>query len=343
MNDKLKRFGAIAFGILLVAAAAGPAAAALTYDSETTNSASTSDLTGGETVSDIDNESVYQNIQFTADNATSSGLTNPEEAFTMRVMVNDSENADDGFTFYETTATATVVDATNGTYKYNLSNAELFDDLPRETGENVSVDITTVFNETESDEESATITVTADNGNDRVVRVVTDDDVANDSSVETTNESRTLRSDLDFATVESADVSISNNTTVTYVLANDTVASKYTTAYDVATFDSGDYIWSMTASVEGEPVMVFDSEAGATRDAGLFTGGFTSDDSYAVYDNSGGVSGSAAELEIVPRGDHDDEAAIDVESSGNRALGFYANLKHFGFDAARSAGLGVGP
>lgn len=329
-------------GLLVVSA--GPAMAALSYDSETTNTTTTSDLVGGETVKNLDNETTYKRIEVVSGNATTSGLTNPEEAFTLKLSVNDPDNGDDGYTFYSNASTFVEEDATNGHYSINLSHAEMFAELPREVGENVTVDATVTFNETETDEESSTITIYAQNGNDRAVEVVTDDDVDTESNVELTNESRLLRNDLDFASVESDENIDANTTRVSYVFANDTVAEKYTTAYDVASFGSGDYIYSMTATVDGTPIMIFDSKQGDDRDAGIFSGGFDGDDdTYGVYENNGGEYGENARLDIYPQGDDAETGELEIESSGNKSLGFWANLKNFGSDAASASGIGIVP
>lgn len=336
------RFVVLALVAALVVAT-GPAMAALTYDSETTNSASTSDLTGGETVTKLDNSSTYKTIQFSSTNATSSSLTNPEEAFTLKLTVNDTESEDDGRVFYTNTSTPKVVDATNGTYAYNVSHAELFDELERDVDEVVTVDVTVVFNESESDEEAATIQISAQNGDKRAVEVVTDDDLANATVVETTNESRTLWPDLNFATLET-DTVITNNTTISYVLANETVADTFETAYDFSSFDSSDYIYTMTSTVEGTPIMVFASSAGEEREAGWFAGGFDpSEDTYAVYMNDGGDYGSNSQINVVPQGEHDEKASLEVTVSGNKKPGFWTAYKNFGRQAARAAGFGVAP
>jgi hypothetical protein len=340
MKFNLKRIASFALIAALIAAA--PAAATLTYDSETTNTTTTSDLTGGETVTDLDNSTVYKRIEVQSDNATTSGLANPEEAFTLKMSVNDSDNGEDGRTFYTNSSTFAVEDATNGHYSINVSHAEMFDELERDVDENVTVDVTVVFNETESDEEAATIAIHAQNGNERTVEVVSDSDVENESGVELTNESRTLRSDLDFVTVES-DEPIDQNTTVSFVFANDTVEDKYTAAYDASSFSSGDYVHSMTAYAEDRPIMVFANSGGDERDAGYFAGGFDpSEDTYATYYNNGGDHGENAQLDVIPQGDDADSSSLEIKTSGNKKLGFVENLKNFGFDAARSAGIGIG-
>lgn len=342
MKINAKKIATLALVAALVVSAA-PATATLTYDDETTNTTTTSDLVGGETVTDLDNESVVKRIEVQSDNASSSNLANPEEAFTLKLTVNDAESDEDGRTFYTNSSTFTVDDATNGHYSINVSHADMFAELERDVDENVTVDATVVFNETESDEESATIQIYAQNGDERSVEVVSDSDVEQEDGVELTNESRTLRDDLDFATVES-DESIEQNTTVSYVFANDTVADKYTTAYDVGSFSSSDYIWSMTAYAEDRPIMVFDASAGDDREAGIFSGGFdSSDDTYAVYYQNGGDAGENPRLDVIPQGDDADSASLEVETSGNKKLGFFSTLRAFGFDAAQSSGIGIAP
>lgn len=342
MSRNTKRFAVLALVVALVVAT-GPAMAALTYDSETTNSSTTSDLTGGETVTDLDNSSKTKTIQVVSGNASTSSLTNPEEAFKLKLTVNDTDSDEDGRVFYTNTSTATVVNASAGHYAWNISHAEMFDELERDVDETVTVDVTVIFNESESDEESATITIDAQNDDDRVVEVVSDDDFANATVVEQTNESRTLRPDLDYVTLSSDEV-ITNNTTISYVLANETTADKFETAYDFASFSSSDYIFTMTATSEGKPIMVFDESKGEDRDAGLVGGGFdASKDTYAVYKHNGGDYGSTPEITVVPQGDQADKASLEVSVAGNKKPGFTTALRNFGLSAARAAGFGTAP
>lgn len=343
MRIKIKQIAALALVFALVASAAGPASAALTYDNETVDSTSKSDLVGDETVTDLDNGTIYKTIQVTSGNATSSSLSSPEEAFTLELQVNDSDSDEDGRVFYTNTSTAKVIDATNGTYAFNISHAEMFDELERDVDENVTVDVVATFNESEDDEESATIQIHAQNDDDRAVEVISDDDFDDEDGVEEVNESRTLRDDLEYMALDT-DTSITENTTVSFVLANDTAEQKYVDAYDAGDFDSGDYIYSMTGTVENTPVMVFDEKKGDEIDAGYFGGGFDdTEDTYAVYLNDGGDYGDSAQIDFVPGDDHEDKSSLEIESNGNLKLGFYDTWRNFGLDAARTAGFGVVP
>lgn len=343
-NTNLTRFVVLFVAVGVAVSMAGPAFAALTYDNETVNSASVSDLTGGEVVTDLENESKFKHIQVISDNASTSTLANEEEAFTLEATVNDTNNRDDGYTYTIDDSSAwTVVNASAGHYMLNLSHAEIFSQLPRGVNEDVTVELTTTFNKTEADEESATITITASNGETRAVDVITDENVANSNDVETINESDGFGKDLDYAEIQSEN-EITENTTVTYVLANETVANKYTNAYDVESFESGDYVYSMTAYAEGRPIQVFDSKAGGDREPGWFTGGFnSSDDTHAVYHHNGGDHFSDQRLDIEPRGADANETYLQTSSEGNKKLGFWTTYRHFGSDAAWNAGAGEVP
>jgi hypothetical protein len=326
---------------MLVGAGGMAASAALTYDQETTDTTSTSDLADGDAVSELDNSSKYKTIQVISGNATTSGLANPEEAFTLELTVNDSDSADDGRTFYVNESAFTVVDATNGHYSINVSHADMFAELERGLDENVTVDVTTTFNESESDEESATIQITADNGDERVVEVVSSSDTNGSDDVGVMNESSFFFDDTQYAQAEGTH-SIENNTTVTYVFADSDVSEQYVNGYDSGSTSLGDYVGGMTASINGEPVAVFDGEVGETKEPGLLSGGFTEDDSYAVFSLNGDKFTDSATLEIVPRGDDADESSIDVETKGNKSLGYWSALANFGGDAASAAGWGTG-
>lgn len=335
MNFNKSKIG-IGVMVALLVVAAGPATAALTYDNETTNTTTTSDLVGGETVTNLDNSSHYKYIEVTSDNASSSTLANPEEAFALKMSVNDSDHGENGRTFYTNTSTFTVEDATNGHYSINVSHAEMFDELERDVDETVTVDVTVVFNETESDEEAATIQITAKNGDERAVEVISDDDMNDSDDVSVTNETRYVRDDLDYATAES-EQSITNNTTVSLVFANDTVESKYVDAFDAGDFSSGDFIYSMSTYAEGHPIIVYNSESGdAFGDGGIVGGEYDpADDTYAVYHNNGGKHGEHAQLDVEPQGDLADKKSLEVEANGNKEFGFWEANSAFGWAAAK--------
>jgi hypothetical protein len=340
MQISKKQIGVVAM-VAVLTLAAGPAMAALTYDNETTNTTTTSDLVGGETVTDLDNSSVYKYIEVQSDNATSSGLSNPEEAFKLKMTVNDADHPNDGRTFYVNSSTFTVEDATNGHYSINVSHADMFAELERDVNQDVNVDVTVVFNESESDEEKATISITARNGDSRAVDVVTDEDVNNSSNAEITNESRTLRSDLDYASVSSEE-EITENTTFAVVFAASDVEDKYTSAYDAADFSAGDYIHTMTLTVEGHNVMVYNSQEGDAFGGGLVGGEYDpANTTVGVFHLNGGEHGEHATLEVTPKGDMTDETFLSLETSGNKKLGFWSTFNAFGFDAAQQAGAGV--
>ena len=342
INFNRTTIAAVIMAVLVVASGIG--AAALTYDNETTTTTSTSDLVGGETVTDLDNETKNKTIQVISDNATTSSLTAPEDAFTLEMTVNDADSHANNYTFYhDDSSTWRVVNESNGHYALDVSHAELFAELPRDVDENVTVDVTTTFNETESDEETSTITIHAQNGDERSVRLVGDETGVSDAEVENESEWFGYGDERSVASFSDENVQVTNNTTeVSYVLANDEIANTYTDAYDVDTFSSGDYIYSMTLDVNDKPAMIFSSEPGEDSEAGWFTGGFDSgSDTYAVYHLNGGDYGENPRLDITPGDDVVDEGELDAESSGNESLGFFAALSNFGWDAASAAGIGT--
>lgn len=338
-----KRIGVLALVALFVVGTANPAAAALTYDNETTNSASVSDLVGGEVVTQLDNASKYKTIQVISDNATTSGLTNPEEAFTLKLTVNDSDVPNDGRTFYVNDSTAKVVNASAGHYAFNVSHAEMFDELERKIDQDVNVDVTVIFNESETDEEKSTITITARNGDKRSVDVITSEEMNKTDDVGIKSEDSFLGSNFSYAHV-SNERQITNNTTISLVFANDKIASKFTKAYDVQSFSAGDYMYSTTASLEGHHFQVFVSQAGEKRDGGWFGGGFDpASDTYGVYHQNGGDHGDLQQLDIHPGDSYSNEKSVEYTVNGYKSLGFWANWQNFGSSAARTAGSGHNP
>lgn len=143
--------------LLVMAVMTSGALAALTYDNETTDNAGTSDLLAGDTVTDLDNSSKQKTLQIQSNNATS------EDNFVLRAVVNDSSSAQNGETIYETTAPWTIVNSTSGYYNKTITHSTVFENLERDANDNITVDLVTVYNETKSDEESASIHIHAQN------------------------------------------------------------------------------------------------------------------------------------------------------------------------------------
>lgn len=148
----------LTIALMVMAVMTGGAFAALTYDTETTDNAGTTDWTAGQTVTELDNSSKQATIQIQSDNATS------EDNFVLRAVVNDTDSGQDGKTIYETENAWKIVNSTTGYYNQTVTYSTVFEDLERDAGETVTVDIVTVYNETETDEEQASIHINAENG-----------------------------------------------------------------------------------------------------------------------------------------------------------------------------------
>ena len=261
--------------LLAMAVITGGAAAALTYDSETTNTSTTSDWTGGETVTDLDNSSKQAELEVQSDNATSG------DNFTLRFVVNDTASDQNGDTIYEDDSSWTATNASQGHYNKTVTYATVFEALERDAGETVTVDVVTVWNESESDEESETIQVHAEN--DANPNVVADDR----ATVKEVGPGFFSLSTLPFVSSdESADaarleqtVNVTDNTTTISVAEND---GNVSSALDEAVADtsSGDFTADAYVLMDGKMVPVFDSSA----DVDWID---TNADTYAVADGTG--------------------------------------------------------
>lgn len=260
--------------LLVIAAMTGGVMAAMSYDNETTTTGSVSDWQGGDTVTDLDNSTKQATVEVQSDNATSG------EYFTLRAVINDSASAQNNETVYETTQNWTATNSTAGHYETNLTYSEVFDSLERDANETVDVDIVTVWNESEVDEEKATMTIHAQNGDEPLV-------IADDRAQIKTPTAGTLSKiafwssssePTDSARVERTVGVTSNTTTVTVAENNANVSDALGAA--VENTESGAMTADAYVLMDGELVPVFDTSA----DAEWLD---TTSDTYATADSTG--------------------------------------------------------
>lgn len=319
--------------VMVMAVVTGGAAAALTYDDETTNTTTTSDWTGGETVTDLDNESKQARLEVTSDNASSG------DNLVVKAVVNDSDSDQDGETFYEDSSSWDVTDETNGHYERNVTYATVFSELERDAGETVTVDIVTVYNESESDEEEGTIQIDAKNGANPLL-------VAGDNAelqelgggfFSLSTLSFGLLGDDSDTTPEAArlekTVNVSDNTTELTVAQNNENVSD---ALDAATenTDSGALTTDAYVLMDETPIPVFDQSA----DVEWLD---TESQTYAVADGDGITVNNVNETLS------DDANSTDVVVVANGGLGFWdtrSMVSDYGasFTGAASAAIDAG-
>lgn len=340
---KLKAVLLAVFMVLSVFAfATAGGLAAVTIDTETSATTQTSDLTDGGQVTDLDNGSATSILAVSSDSAQASSLSDPATAFELDVTVNDSDSDHDGRLIYENDADWNSSNVTTGGHYYevNLTHDEVFEDLERDAGETVTLDFNVTFNQSETDQESINIQVDAVNNNTVAVQYVGDSDVNDSDDFETRTVERLGRDDYDVGEVDFEIGTTSDTETVRIVFANDSIRDEYEAAYDARSFDDGDYVPTMILSAEGQPIMIFDSEEGDEFDSWIARGYDADEHAYGVYQSDGGVAGSDDQLEIRDVDEEFDTTSLEVESTGNRRLGFLSNLNTFGFDAARASGVG---
>jgi len=250
--------------LLAITAVAIPAFGALTVDTETTNTASTSEWTDGTTVTDITNSSKNATIQVDAGNATAADAN---EDFTLRL-----QNSETNQTFYETDDNWTQVSTTY--FSYDVNYGEAFETLERDANDNVTVDVTVVWNESAADEESTTFQIYAENDETNAVIASTGEDDA--ATIEQTgagvlNTITTLGgvvgNDSDNGSVGAARVSDTvgvNQTdteTVTVVMDNEDLQ---TSLGRVADQESGSLSLTGYAEIEDKTIPVFPQSADAS-------------------------------------------------------------------------------
>ena len=156
--------------VLALLAVAGLAAGAITMDSETTDTTTTSDWTDGTTATDVHNSSKAAYLEFDSANATA------DSQAVVAVAVNDSTHPQNGTTIYEATYEVNATNATGNQYALasNVTYAEAFRYLEHDANETVTLDVTITVNESESSEETGTFQISADTAEDNARATVND-------------------------------------------------------------------------------------------------------------------------------------------------------------------------
>jgi len=316
MKQTLKRTGARALIAMMAIMVITGAGAALTFDNETTVTSSTSDLTGGETVTDLDSETT-KTIEVEATGATSSS---DSENFTLRVINNNTDRV-----VYEDTSTSwTATSQADGYWKASFTHAEMFSQLERSTGEDVPVTVEVVYNEGLASEDGSTIDITARNDDAKAVDVVTADDRNATDDIEVVEQDGWVFNE-NYAKISGEENVNGTNTDIVVVLADENISDKATAGYDAESTATGDEVPWMAALTDDTYVSVFDG----TSD---------SNDTHVTYEENP-TYGEHSQMTISTGDEYSDAASASYEIYAGNEMSFIDQFNAFGLMNAISDAL----
>lgn len=309
--------------LVVLSMVAMPAMAAVTVDTETTNTSTTSDWQDGTTVTDLDNSSQTSTIEVSSDNASSG------DDFALEMAVNDSDSEQDGETIYTTDAQWTATNSTQGHYQLNVTHATVFEDLERDAGETVTVDVTVTVNESETSEESVTFQIDAQNDADSAVAVVYGDEAefADTTSRFDISSYNPFSDDEDAVGAAQAEQTVGVNGTETDTIRVESANGSVTDSLDasISGLSDGDFMTLTTTTFDDDRIPVFYESA---SDASWVD---TDEDTYATVDAEGDTLTIHNVNESV-----DSDSDVDVMATTNDAIGFGAT-----YSMARDYGAGL--
>lgn len=318
MRNTSKRGIAIVLAVIMVVGMAVPAMA-LTADNETTETSTTSAILDTTTLTEPHNSSKSKTIEVDGDsNTNTSSLTNPETAFTLRVLVNDSSHPQDGEVLYETTENWSVQTVANAPDHYNLTvnNTEWGNELEYNATENVSVNFKVIFNESESDESVVNITPTVDPQAQPDARIEVADSERQLAGFSSSNDSGVLASIFSSESIGAAkanqSIGVTSNTeNITVDIDNQSAVDAL--GESVASKSDGTLLTSSYVMVNGQMVPVFVGSAG--DQSWLDTGS----EAYAVVD----TSSDEVTIKNANATFSDSTSSVDVSVTTNEAAGFW--------------------
>lgn len=325
MHDTTRKLFAISAVVALLVSSFGAGAAAIAWDDETGNTATTSDVAGntGQTVG-INYGSADNFTYFETDGASTGNLT-------LKIM----PGADDvDYVVYKNT-TAETVDAGAGHYAFNVSGDEL-SDAPRDV-EGATYDVE-IINQSSGNVvlSSDDVTINANSSNDQAVMAVaatSNNDgaltplVADSVELEDKSGMWGLSSFNPLGN-SSDDVKVSTwsgyttidgaNSSARFLLTNSSTSESYS---DVASnYDDGDWMVETTLIANGQAFQVYKNEAPDS---------VGDDESYAVYD------ADADEIVLETESDHyEDVRQLQVRGTASKGYGFSGIVSNFGLGAA---------
>lgn len=320
MSKKLRQAATLLVTVALLTTAAGGALAA-GLDSETTNTASTSDTVGG------DNIDATYNGSSDADTAR---MTITVSSTDPGVRLIDPET-DETLKLYKN-ASMTQTYAGTSTWYYNLTvNTSVLNNLEIDSGETKNVTVQIVDNVTLDDVNETvtnkTVKVTGVEG--RSVRFIGSnvgtDDLTNAQNglINTEVAGYSLQWGVDnYTSISQSSVAVSPNVSdeVTLHFANNTAVSNFDTAAEA--YDSGDWMFFAPASLSGDYIKVYKSSAPDSVDA---------NSTYGVY------KPGPNDLKIHVGEDYASNSSVDVSATGNDALGIWNAFQAYGAEGLQKA------
>jgi len=300
MKHALKRAGVVALIALL---AVGAASGAVTFDEETTNTATTSDVSSTSTALAYNaSDTIYLEAQ-TETTTPAFELVDPEANETLAYR-----NGTDLSQTYSDTSTSP------STYYYSTNVSQtVLSDVEMAAGENKTIMFRVINNESASNPTVTEQNVTVMNDENRTFLNLEDSEVGSSGLAQLEEES-TLGAQLPWNTdVATIDQSVPTNgagTVATIDVENSTVAERLATSAEGAS--SGEWTPSTIATVDDEPVRVYADSAPSDASG-----------TYIVHDTS------ADELEI-HFGDDYSGSSSDVRIVANKGWG--AQFDVYGLD-----------
>lgn len=311
---KLRQICAVFAALILLTSAVG-GAAAIAWDTETTNTTTTSDVDGTTTSLDVYHGNSTKTTHFEVSGASTSNLT-------LRMSP-----AADGVDYVAySNSSADELDATNGHYGWDVSHDELAD-LPRSvSGGEYDVEI---INEDNGNEvlNATTITFNQANSDKKAIMVLTQDTTDNGAAMthlvadrlEHSEESAGFlaslsgANDTTTATWSGYTTVDGDNTTVDVRMENSTTADAYSSA--ASDYDDGDWIRESTIFLNGIPHKVYKNEAPSDAEG-----------TTVVYKSS------SDKLVVSPSGEHyQDVRTLQMRGAAGQSYGFGELWSNFGY------------
>lgn len=312
-----------AVALVVISLLVGAVAAAPSVDTETTDSATQTELTDGDTVSNFNASDTAQlstlSVSYDSDNPGIK-VIDPDTGATIEYFKNSSDSS-----YFS------VYDATNNSYNTTFNESD-FAAVPMEAEENKSVTLRLIGNTTKSSPNKTNITLHLNNTDERAVVYAADEVTGDDAP---TGSATTAEFDEDVTafgvetlasipgidshdvfSVDGESVGVNGSDTDIYVVyASDNASTAFSDAQDRkawGSYEDGDWVKTYQLSVEDTNYPVYLDEAPDEEPDGT----------YGVTSSVGPSDTDAIKVELGD--DAEDETAVDVSSTANDAYGFLA-------------------
>lgn len=318
-----KRVAVIVVAALLVSSGIG--AAAVSWDTETTNTTTTSDVDGSTTSITVHHGDSSQSTWFEAT------VDDSAANYTLQIRTDDAMN----YVVYEN-GTHDVTDATNNHIAWNVTHDELAD-IPRDVDGN-SYEVRIINDSDPTDNTTSSITINPGAATENVTAVMHVTDDAGTAAAAATN----LVADTseygekfgyfgaakwwsdngtNTSTWSGWSTISGNDTTLEVHMENTTAASSYDAVAEGT--DDGEWMTSSTLFLNGKAVKVYD---GSAPDS------VGDDEDYAVYNENEDV------VEITIQSEElSDVSTLYVRGGAGERYSFGTLNEHFGFTTALAA------